>query len=162
MNIEIRKLSDEDKGYALASWRESHKASPGCDKVPWAYYKSDFGALFARIINDPGTVLLGAYNEADKLVGWLAMTPSKRVNTLHWVQVKYELDGQRLRRHGVMSLLLDAASLKPRCVYTLRARRDRAPLPDGTMSKTLDESLVLALRARGITAAYVPLKEWIK
>jgi hypothetical protein len=158
----VRPLDAEDKGYVLSSWRESHKQSPGNDKLPWAYYKSDFGKLFADIVNGNETTLLGAYARDGQLVGWLAMTRGKRVNVLHWVQVKYELEGKRLRRLGIMSQLLREAQLGSPFVYTLRARRDRARLPDGSATKSLDESLVAALRAKGIVAEYVPLKEWVR
>jgi hypothetical protein len=83
------------------------------------------------------------------------------VSAVHWVHVKHELDGERMRRRGIMTALLDAAELGTRFVYTLRARRDRATLPDGSTSKSLDESLVVALRARGVSATHVPLKEWL-
>jgi len=160
--MQIRLLDLTDKGYALASWRESHKAAPGVHRVPWSFYKHEYGEIFAQIINAPTTKLLGAYATNDKLLGWLAMTPGKRVHTLHWVQVKFELDGIRMRRRGIMTELLNAAELGPRFVYTLHARRDRVRLPDGSMSRSLDESLVAALQARGIVAAYTPLKEWVK
>jgi hypothetical protein len=168
--MNIRLLDDADRGYALASWRESHKQSPGCDNVPWNFYKVTWGAMFTKLINDPSTVLLGAYtnvdeprtgDEGDNLLGFLVMTPGKRVRTLHWVQVKYELNGVRMRRHGIMNDLLSAAELGTRCIYTLRARRDRRPLPDGTMTKSLAETLAVALRARGITPAFTSLKEWL-
>ena len=162
MSLTIRKLYDEDKGYALSSWRESHKASPGVDKVPWSYYKREWGARFSEIINDPNTVLIGAYNEDDKLAGYLVMSPSKRVHTIHWIQVKWKLDDKMMRRRGIMLALIEAASVGNRFIYTLHARRDRAKLPDGSTSKSLDESLVAALRARGVTASYVALRDWLK
>lgn len=161
MNVVIRELDDRDKGYALSSWRESHKAAPGCDRVPWSYYKHEWGTKLASIINDRNTLLIGAYRD-DKLHGWLAATEGKRVDTLHWVHVKYELDGVHLRRQGLMLALIDAADLGDSFLYTCKARKDRAPLPDGSMSKTLDESLVAALAGRGVTATYIPLKDWLR
>lgn len=162
MSITIRRLRDDDKGYALSSWRESHKAAPGVDRLPWAYYKREWGDLFANIINDPNTVLLGAYDQSDNLIGWLAATRGKRVHVVHWVQVKWKVGEKRMRRRGVMLALLDAADLGRTFIYTLRARRDRAQLPDGSKTKSLDESIVAALRARGVTATYVALKDWLK
>lgn len=160
--LTVRPLDPEDRGYVLSSWRESHKQSPGNDKLPWAFYKSDFGKLFSEIVNSPETTLLGAYTREGELAGWLAMTRGKRVNVLHWVQVKYELGGKRLRRLGIMSQLLREAQLGTPFIYTLRARRDRARLPDGSTTKSLDESLVAALRAKGVVAEYVPLKDWMR
>lgn len=156
----IRPLDKADYGYALFTWREGAKKAPGVSRLPWSYFKDTLGYAFEKIINDPSTRLLGAY-ENDKLVGWLAMTPGKRVHAVHWVHVKYELDGEKTRRRGVMTALLKAADLGKNFIYTLRARRDRAALPDG-MSKSLDESLVVALRAKGMSATYVNLKEFLR
>lgn len=157
----IRELDKKDLGYALCTWRESMKKAPGLDRVPWSYFKDTVARDLERLLDDPQNRVLGAY-EGEHLLGWLAATPGKRVSTLHWVYVKHTLDGVRMRRRGVMLALLEAAELGPRFVYTLRARRDRAKLPDGSMTKSLDESLVAALRAKGVTATYVALKEWLK
>lgn len=159
--MEIRPLAEEDLGYAMFSWREGHKKSPEAHRLPWAYYKDTYGHLFTTILNDASTIKLGAY-EGGKLIGWLVATPGKRVHTLHWIHVKHELDGEKLRRRGAMMALLEAADLGDKFIYTLHARRDRSVLPDGTRTRTLDESLVAALRARGTTATYVAMKEWIK
>jgi hypothetical protein len=159
----IRALDPGDVGYALYSWREGHKKAPGADRMPWSYYKDTLGHAFEKLLNDPTSKLLGAYSEDDgTLLGWLISTPGKRVHTLHWVHVKHTLEGQRIRRNGVMMALIEAAELGPRFVYTLRARRDRARLPDGNYTKSLDESLVAALRAKGVTPTFVALKEWLK
>lgn len=160
--MNIRRLDSDDYGYALFTWRESAKKAPGFDRMPWAYYKDAIVPAFARLLDTTASVTLGAYTRDDKLIGWLTMTPGKRVHTVHWVHVKHELDGERMRRRGVMTALLDAADLGSRFIYTLHARRDRARLPDDSTTKSLDETLVAALRARGVTATYVPLKEWLK
>lgn len=158
--VRVRPLDEEDRGYALFSWREGAKKAPGFDRLPWAYFKDTAARDFAAVLVAPSTVLLGAYTDDNKLVGWLAMTPGKRVDTVHWIHVKHALDGERTRRHGVMTALLEAADLGTCFVYTFRARRDRALLPDGSMTKSLDETLVAALRGRGVTATHVPFKEW--
>lgn len=157
--MNIRPLKKEDVGYALFSWREGHKKSPGHDRMPWAYYKDTLGYAFEKILNDPTTRLLGAYSHEEKLLGWIATTPGKRVHTVHWVHVKHELDGKKMRRRGVMTALLDAADLGPRFIYTLRGRRLER---DARPFRSLDETLVATLRARGVTATFVPLKEWLK
>ena len=82
MNVTVRALDTDDFGYALSSWRESHKQAPGVDRVPWPYYRSEWGEKFRAIINDPGTLMLGAYTEDDHLAGWLAATPGK------WARLK--------------------------------------------------------------------------
>lgn len=158
----IRPLDKADYGYALFTWRESHKQSPSMCRMPWAYYKDTCGYTFEKLLDADTSRVLGAYTSDGKLLGWLIMTPGKRVHTLHWVHVKHSLEGERLRRHGIMTKLLEGAELGKNFVYTLHARRDRARLPDGSITKSLDESLVAALRAKGITATYVALKEWLK
>lgn len=145
--MNIRPLDAGDVGYALSSWWASHKDVMRIK--PWDVYKAAFGPTFKKIVGDTSTVLLGAY-DADKLLGWLVMTPGKRVDTVHWVYVKHELGGSRVRRRGVMTALLEAADLGTNFVYTLRPRRK------------LDEALVAAIRARGATATFVPLKEFLK
>lgn len=156
----IRPLDEADFGYALFAWREGYKKAPGVDRMPWSYFKDAIVPTFKKLLDDPSTTVLGAYTHDDKLVGWMAMTRSKRLSTVHWVHVKHELDGKRMRRRGVMMALLGEAG--SRIVYTLHARRDRAQLPDGSFTKSLDETLVAALRARGISATFVPMKEWLK
>lgn len=166
--MQIRKLDEADLGYALFSWRESAKKAPEYDRVPWGYYKDAVVPQFKKLL-DEGRVL-GAYADGfplSKLVGWLAMTPGKRVHTVHWVHVKHELEEARMRRCGVMMQLLDAADLGQRFIYTLRARRltrdERAKQPPAlAQAKTLDELLVAALREKGVTATHVSLKEWLK
>ena len=142
----IRPLDKGDVGYCLMSWYSSHKDVTRIK--PWHVYKAAYGPIFKKIVDDPATVLLGAYE--DKLIGWLAMTPGKRVDTLHWCYTKHELDGEHVRRRGVMTALLEEADLGMNFVYTLRPRRK------------LDEALVAALKARGVTACFVPMKDWLK
>jgi hypothetical protein len=160
----IRPLDPDDIGFALSSWRESHKAAPGVDRVPWAYYRHAWGEKFRALVNDSSTKLLGAYTHNNELTGWLAMTPGKRVSTLHWCYTKWKLDDQPLRRRGIMNALLEEANLGRNFAYTLRARRlykdERATAPPG--AKSLDELIVPALRAKGVNAAYVALQEWLK
>lgn len=158
--MNIRPLDPDDRRYALFTWRESAKKAPEYDRVPWSYYKDAIVPMFEKLLEIG--IVLGAY-ESRGLVGWLAMTPGKRVHTVHWVHVKHELDGERMRRRGAMLALLDAADLGPRFIYTLRARRltrdERGQQPG---VKTLDELLVAALREKGVTATHVSLKEWLK
>jgi hypothetical protein len=158
----IRQLDADDVPYALTSWRESHKQSPGHDKVPWGYYKATTGAAFSSILTDPGTRKLGAYAEDDMLLGFLVMTPGKRVHTLHWVQTKYRVELERIRRQGVMTALFEVADLGKRFVYTCRGPRRKVELPDGSTSKSMDQVYAANLAARGITATFVDLKEWLR
>lgn len=142
----------------MFSWREGAKKAPGLNSLPWGYFKDTLGYAFEKILDDPTTKLLGAYTHEEKLLGWIVTTPGKRVHTVHWIHVKHELDGKKTRRRGVMTALLDAANLGERFIYTLRGRRLRR---NASPFKSLDEILVASLRARGITATLVPLKEWL-
>lgn len=144
----IRALDPADRGYVLSSWWASHKDAMRIK--PWDVYKAKYGPLFKQIVDDPANILLGEYADDGKVLGWLAMTPGKRVDTVHWVYTRPDLAGARVRRRGVMTALLEAADLGSSFVYTLRA------------SRKLDEALVAALRARGITAVFVQMKEWLK
>lgn len=159
--MNVRKLDQADYGYALFTWREGHHKSPGFCRLPWSYYKDTCVRDFEKLLDDSSSIVLGAYSHEEKLLGWLLATPGKRVHTLHWVHVKHELEGKPMRRRGVMTALLEAANLGSQFAYTLHGRLlDRADRTGGV--KSLDEILVAALRARGVTATYVPLKEWLK
>lgn len=157
--MNIRPLDADDVGYALSVWQEAHKTSPSCRRAPWWAYRQEFGTLLRRIVDDPTTVMLGAYDNADRLLGFLVMTPGKRVHTLHWCQVKRKLGDERvLDRRRIFLDLLEAADLGPRFVYTLRGPR----VTKVAGVRSLDELLVNDLRARGVTATFVALKEWLK
>jgi hypothetical protein len=159
IQMNIRPLDVEDVGYALTAWQEAHKTSPSCKRAPWWVYRVEYGAVFKTLVDDATTVMLGAYDERDRLLGFLVMTPGKRVHTLHWCQIKRKLDGERvLDRKRIFTALLEAADLGTRFVYTLRGPRVDKKLG----AKSLDELLVSDLRAKGITATFVALKEWIK
>lgn len=154
----VRPLDTDDVGYALKAWSEAHKTSPNCARASWWAYKLEYVAMFKRLIDDPTTRMLGAYDERDRLLGFLIMTPGKRVHTLHWCQVKSRLDGERVQnRRGIFYTLLDDADLGSRLVYTLRG-----PKVKTGEARSLDEILVTALRDKGVSATFVPLKEWIK
>ena len=164
MGVTIDLLDEADKPYVLASWRESHKQAPGVDKMPWRFYKREYGDRFVDLLADHDVnTVFGAYADSG-LVGWLIGTPGKRVHTLHWVQTRFRTrDGEGCRRQGVMTALLDAANLGDRFVYTLRADRRRAKLADGTYSQTLDQILAdWLLHERNQVAVYTPFLEWLK
>lgn len=150
-DLEIRPLAQEDKPYALSSWRESHKQAPGASRMPWSFYKQKYGLIFRELLDRDLT--LGAYI-GDVLLGFLVASPGKRITTLHWVQVKFEVSGQAVRRRGVMTALLEAANLGDKFVYTLKGQKRKGG--------SFDETLVTTLAERGQTAVYTPLIDWIK
>jgi hypothetical protein len=150
--LSIRSLDEKDRAYALSSWRESHRESSKFRRVPWSFYKHVYGKHFEKLIRE--AYVLGAYLDAE-LLGFLVMSRSKRVNTLHWVQTKFQdKDGIKLRRRGVMTELLKAADLGQRFAYTLRARKNKGVFLDELLAKKLLETEVVA--------TYIPLLEWIK
>lgn len=157
--MNIRPLKADDVGYALTVWQEAHKTSPNCRRAPWWAYRREYGDLFKKLVDDPTTVMLGAYDEHDRLISFLIMTPGKRVHTLHWCQVKRKIADERvLDRRRIFHAMLEAADLGQRFVYTLRGPRVDQKLG----ARSLDELLVNDLRAKGITATYVALKEWLQ
>lgn len=160
--MNICTLKADDVGYALIAWQEAHKTSPQCRRAPWWAYRREYGDAFKKLVDDPTTVLLGAYSDDDVLLGFLIMTPGKRVSALHWCQVKHALRGtvkQKLsseQRRQIFFALIEAAELGQRFVYTLRGPRVAGP------ARSLDELLVNDLRAKGITATFVALKEYLR
>lgn len=157
--MEIRPLDADDVGYALVAWQHAHKTSPNCRRAPWWSYKREYGALFRQLVDDASTVMLGAYDDQQRLLGFLVMTPGKRVHTLHWCQVKRKLGDERvLDRRRIFLELIEAAKLGSRFVYTLRGPR----VAKQTGARSLDEIMVELLRAKGTTATYVALKEWLQ
>jgi len=159
-DVQVFELATRDRAYALSSWRESHKQTSACRRVPWAFYKEHYGTPFARILADGGTLALGAYRVTPdgpgELLGFLVATPGRRVDTLHWVQTRFQdAAGAHVRRQGVASKLIEAAQLGSPFVYTLRSRRAQG-------RTTLDQVLAEKLAARGVTAVYEPFQEWLK
>jgi hypothetical protein len=84
----------------------------------------EYGDAFKKLVDDSLTQMLGAYDERDRLLGFLIMTIGKRVHTLHWCQVKRKIGDDRvLDRKRIFFALLEAADLGTRFVYTLRGPR---------------------------------------
>lgn len=164
LGFTIKPLAEADKGFCISSWREGNKAAPENHRVPWRYYKATTGAEIAKLVNDPSTKILAAYAaDTNKLLGWIAMTPGKRVSAVHWVYVKHTLDGDLLRRRGIAAALLEAADLGARFIYTMRGRRTSDLLADGSKAKSLDVVLAEAMtrRENAIHATFVPLKDFL-
>lgn len=156
--MQIRPLDAGDVRYALTAWQEAHKTSPSCRRAPWWAYRQEYGTAFKQLVDDPSTILLGAYDERG-LLGFLIATRGKRLHTLHWCQTKRKIGDTRVEdRRRIFFDLIEAANLGSRFAYTLRGPR----VAKETGARSLDEILVNDLRAMGVTATYVALKEWLR
>lgn len=141
----IRRAHSDELGYIRSTLSEGVKESSNrLHKLPWPDFKRlerpKLDALLAR----SDTQLLVADLDG-AVAGWLAYSPGRRVDTVHWTLTRH-----RLRKRGVMRQLVDAAQLKHRIVYTLRGARQS------------HEWIVPWLASRGVTAAYQPLREWME
>lgn len=164
LSYTIRPIKEEDRGYVLTSMREGVKQNPSYDRTPWGYMKATIGVELSRIVNDETTKILGAYNTVDDtLLGWICVTPGKRVDTCHWCYTRFQRGSELLRRRGIMLALIEEGITGKRFVYTLRARRCSGDetLANGDKAKSLDTILAEQLLARGISATHVPLREWL-
>lgn len=150
--MNIRELDPDDRGYVISSWREGHKQAPKMCRVPWSYYKYSHGALIKQAFD--GAEVLGAYVE-DVLIGYVVFTRGKRVHTLHWLYVKKDA-----RKNGIATALLEAADLGKRFAYTLEGPKHKVRYADREY-RSVDLFLVAWLRARGTTAVYSPLKDFL-
>ena len=161
-NIAVVELHPDDRGYALATWRESAKQAPPLDRLPWSYFKREYSVHMSKLLTDQGSITLGAYRldargaPTNELLGFLVASPGARIDTLHWIHVKHkDATGALLRRRGLMMELLNAAELGNKFCYTMRARKEPG-------FRTLDRLLAAKLAERGIAAAYVPLLEFVR
>lgn len=155
--VTIAPATESDLPYCLGSWSESHKLTPGHQRMPWGLYKQHaVPELRSKLA--ASTVLVA--HAGGELVGWLAMSRGRRVHACHWVHTRYRVgqDGEPLRRRGVMTALLAAADLGSRFIYT-----HRGPLPrHGKGKTTSDEWITRKLAERGVFATFVPYQEWIR
>lgn len=155
MQVTVRPLDAEDRPYALTSWRESHHQGAAMKNVPWPVYKREYGALFWELLNHHSSLVLGAYRTTDnQLMGFLVASPGKSIDVLHWVMVRHaDKKGDKVRRQGVMTALINAADLGTRWIYTLKGRKHN--------DVSLDEVLANKFIDKGTTPVYVPLHQWL-
>lgn len=146
--LRIRHAHRDDPGemaYLRSSFCEGFKASSNrLAKLPWPDFKRTERPKLDAVLALGDTQLLVADLEG-LVAGWLAWSPGRRVDTVHWTHARHQV-----RRRGVMRALVDAAGLKNRLVYTHRGARRS------------DEWIVPWLASRGVHAAYLPLAEWSK
>lgn len=144
----IRRAHRDDPremAYLRSSLSEGVKESSNrLHKLPWPDFKRLERPRLDALLARSDTQLIVADLDG-AVAGWLAYSPGRRVDTVHWTHARYAV-----RKRGVMRQLVDAAQLKPRIVYTLRGARQS------------HEWIVPWLAGRGVTAAYEPLREWME
>ncbi len=164
--VSIRPITDQDGfEYCRGSWTEAHKHSPGHTQMPWGLYKRHVRPHLEATLIRPDTKLVGAYHEG-VLVGWVALSPGRRVSTVHWTHTRYgdQERGELYRRRGVMRQLFEAAVLPlgSRLVYTHQGPYPKHNRSRGERKRPADEWIVRWLAKRGVSAAYVSMEEWLK
>lgn len=161
LTLSIRDIAPDDLRYIADSWKESHKDSPETERMPWPLYKQTVCKQIDQLLAQSGVRVIAAYEHGGKIVSWLCYSPGKKISAVHWTYTRHALGDAKMRRRGAMSLLLDAADLGPRFVYTFRGPRRNNGSKRKGVGDPLDVAIVAALRGRGITAVYVPLTEWL-
>lgn len=150
--LRIRHARRDDPGemaYIRSSFGEGYKQSSNrLFKLPWPDFKRLERPRLDAVLGRADTQLLVA-DLGGAVAGWLAWCPGRRVDTVHWTHTRLRIGkGELLRKRGVMTALVNAAQLKNRLVYTHRGARRS------------DEWIVPWLARRGVTAAYLPLRDW--
>jgi hypothetical protein len=155
--VVVRRALPEDRPYVLSSWTEGYKLAPKMRDLSWAMYKQAVVPELTAVLDRSDVqVLVAIAPTALNIVGWIAFTRGRRVSTVHWVHVRYRVgQGEKLRGRTVMRQLLDSAELGDRWAYT-----HRGPYPKQGPRESADAGIARALAKRGVTAAFVPWKEW--
>ena len=169
--ITLRSAQSDDRAYLISSFLEEYKYSSGRNaRSPWGAFRRQISPLFCRVLDLPRTRILVAAAPDGRIAGWLAYTPGTQISTVHWAHTRAVLGGEKLRRRGVMTMLLEAASLGSRFVYTFKGPLKRKTRPGAVglvhtvsaHSAHVDEPIAAWLRGRGVTAVYLPIEEWMK
>jgi len=168
LSLRIRHAHRDDPGemaYIRSSFGEGYKQSSNrLFKMPWPDFKRLERPRLDAVLGRADTQLLVADLDG-AVAGWLAWCPGRRVDTVHWThtrlrihedncatradrRAKCDCDAEDLRKRRVMTTLVNAAQLKNRLVYTHRGARRS------------DEWIVPWLARRGVTAAFLSLREW--
>lgn len=167
----ITRMDHDDIPYAMTSFRESYKeSSAALLRMPWPQYKATVGKQLADLLFAPTTEKLAAYSHDGKVIGWIAYTPGRTISAVHWCGTRFKIGETECRRRGVMTALMDVAELGSRFVYTHRGPRKhthrggrhRVEGRNTVRGPSMDETIVDALRARGVTAAFVDYQEFVK
>ncbi len=176
--LEIRVIDPDDVRFISSTWKESHKNAPKVQRLPWEIYHQTVSPVIDALIAQ--SRILAAYHADGRIIGWLAYAPGRSISTVHWAFTRKQLhlttcpssrwtrdsvcncEPEKLRRRGVMAMLLDAAEIGKRFAYTLQGARRNARGHGAASGPSSDVAIVEWLRGRGISATYVPLKEWLK
>ncbi len=147
--VAIRPASADELPYIRASFSEGYKQSSNAlAKLPWPTFKRDYRPRLLDAIGS-AEVLVAAHD--GWVLGWLALSRGRRVDTVHWMatRLKIGLQGQPLRRNGIMRQLVNAADLRDRIVYTHRG------------VKGSHEWIAKWLARRGaVSVIYEPYERW--
>lgn len=160
LHVVIRPDFPDERPYLLSSWSEGYKNAPRMHSMPWAVYKRhvvpELGAVLDR---GDTTTLVAVQPSTGDIVGWLAFSRIYRTPTVHWAHTRFAVgkDGAHLRRRGVLTQLLAKADLGSRWAYTHRGPRQRV-----AGKETTDATIARALAARGVSAAYVSMEDWLR
>ena len=156
----IREPAPDDCRFIAQCWRESYKDAPQVERLPWSAYKQIACKTIDSLVDK--STKLAAYWPDGRCVGFLVYQPGHRISTVHWVYTRFKLDEQKCRRRGVMTMLLDAAELGNRFIFTHRGPRRHVSARRAGKGDSLDVPLCAWLRTRGVSATYVPIEEWLK
>lgn len=159
--ITIRPMHADDLPYVRSTWKEGHKDAPGAERMRWPVYKATVGKQIDAVLALPATVVLCAYADSGRVLGWLAYTPGRSISTVHWTHTRFEEAGEPCRRRGVMTALLDKAALGKRFTYTFRGARRNNGAKRAGRGDSLDLTIAAWLRGRGVTAVHVPVEEFL-
>ena len=132
MNVELRKLELRDRGAIETSERRSYP-------TPWSR------SMFASELAKPSSICLGAFDERDRLLGYLII--SRYVDAWHVMNVAVA-DSYRRRgvATGLMERLFEATARDGRRGYTLEVRV--------TNRKAIELYERLGFRSRGLRRGY--------
>lgn len=93
--LTIRPVYLDDLPRVRNAFAEGHKHAPGCDRMPWRYYKRFVVPELNEALVHPDTELLGAYATPVlgppvlELCGWIAFARGRSVDAVHWVSTPY-------------------------------------------------------------------------
>jgi GNAT superfamily N-acetyltransferase len=119
--VRVRRPVADDQGYVASTWVKSLYTADKRRRM------SDLNALVDRMLDEPTVRLLVACEptDAERILGWVAFTPSVGLPVLHYVYVR-----EKHRRHGIARQMANHIGLSGRFIYTLRG-----PDADGLTAK---------------------------